>query len=190
MPRHPDPYLEERILQAARKLWKKGAEKALTMRAVARAAGTNTPAVYRRFRNREDILQGILRSMQVEIADWLRQSSSPEEFCERYLQFALSRPHEYELFYTHLHQLTPPARTHGRTHLREHRPAMAMMEEHLSKRLGGPPDNYTRLSMALWTVAHGTAMILISKAIPAEHVDELHSVFTTTIRQMIRDAEK
>ena len=50
MPRPPDPDLEERILKAARKLWKKGGENALTMRAVAKAAGTkNTPAVYRRF---------------------------------------------------------------------------------------------------------------------------------------------
>ena len=45
MARQPDPDLEDRILNAARKLWKQGAGKALTMRAVARAAGTNTPAV-------------------------------------------------------------------------------------------------------------------------------------------------
>ncbi len=55
MPRRPDPDLEGKILDAAQKLWKKGGEKALTMRTVARAAGTNTPAVYRRFRDRDDI---------------------------------------------------------------------------------------------------------------------------------------
>ena len=52
MPRQIDPEVEGRIIQAARKLWHKGGEKALSMRAVAKAAGTNTPAVYRRFRNR------------------------------------------------------------------------------------------------------------------------------------------
>src|SRR5208282_5262375 len=101
MPRQPDPHLEERILNAAHKLWKKGAEKALTMRAVAKAAGTNTPAVYRRFQDREEIVQALMRRMQLEVRDALRPSRSPEEFCQRYLEFALSRPHEYQLFYTH-----------------------------------------------------------------------------------------
>ncbi|PYP82066.1 MAG: TetR/AcrR family transcriptional regulator, partial [Blastocatellia bacterium AA13] len=55
MPRQPDPELEGRILHAADVLWRRGGEQALTMRAVAQAAGTNTPAVYRRFKNREDL---------------------------------------------------------------------------------------------------------------------------------------
>src|SRR5580704_7186426 len=55
LPRRLAPELEGKILDAAQKLWKKGGEKALTMRAVAKAAGTNTPSVYRRFRDRNDI---------------------------------------------------------------------------------------------------------------------------------------
>jgi len=39
VPRPPNPDLEEQILKAARKLWKKGGGNALTMRAVAEAAG-------------------------------------------------------------------------------------------------------------------------------------------------------
>src|SRR5271154_2249614 len=99
MPRHPDPNLEGRILNAARKLWKKGAEKTLTMRAVAKAAGTNTPAVYRRFKDRRDILHALLRRLQKDVADVVRPCPSAEEACERFLEFALSHPHEYELFY-------------------------------------------------------------------------------------------
>jgi hypothetical protein len=34
MPRHPDPFLEDQILNAAARLWEKGGEKTLTMRAV------------------------------------------------------------------------------------------------------------------------------------------------------------
>lgn len=185
MPRQPDPHLEERILNAAQKLWKKGAEKALTMRAVAKAAGTNTPAVYRRFRNREEILRALLRRWQVEIADVLRPSGSPEEFCQRYLDYALGHPHEYELFYAHAHQLPRPAGSNGGSPLREQRPSMAIMEEKLAQRLGGVPADHTRLSLALWTVAHGTATILLSKAIPPEHVAELRSVFTSTVAAMI-----
>ncbi|MGA9307559.1 MAG: helix-turn-helix domain-containing protein, partial [Candidatus Sulfotelmatobacter sp.] len=68
MPRRADPDLEDKILDAAQKLWKKGGEKALTMRTVARAAGTNTPSVYRRFRDRDDILRGLLQRIRWEIA--------------------------------------------------------------------------------------------------------------------------
>src|SRR5271169_1916146 len=110
MPRRADPDLQERILDAAQKLWKKGAEKTLTMRAVAEAAGTNTPAVYRRFRNREDILHALLRRIQQDVSEALRPCQSPEEICERYLEYALSHTHEYELFYTHAYQFTPAAR--------------------------------------------------------------------------------
>ena len=66
MPRRPDPDLEALILKAAQKLWRKGGEKALTMRAVAKAARTNTPSVYRRFRTREDILRALLHRVRLD----------------------------------------------------------------------------------------------------------------------------
>jgi len=74
MARRPDPELEERILKAARHLWKKGSGKALTMRAVARAARTNTPAVYRRFPHRDDILRALVRETR---QDWLGLLKKP-----------------------------------------------------------------------------------------------------------------
>ena len=61
MPRHRDPDLEERTRKAAEALWRREGEKEekelkeLTMRAVARARNQH-PAVYRRFRNRDDLI--------------------------------------------------------------------------------------------------------------------------------------
>jgi AcrR family transcriptional regulator len=185
MPRQPDPDLQERILNAAQKLWKKGAEKTLTMRAVAKAAGTNTPAVYRRFQNREDILRALLRRIQQDVVDALGPCSTPEDACERYLEFAVNHAHEYELFYMHAHELYPPARSDHASPLREHRPTMQFMENKLAERLGGIAADHTRLSLALWTMAHGTAMLLISRAIPAGHAAELRSVFTTAVETLI-----
>lgn len=186
MPRRPDPDLEARILTAAQRLWKKGADAALTMRAVARAAGTNTPAVYRRFQNRDDLLRALLRRTQQNFAEALRPCQSPEQLCAAYLDYALHHPHEYELFYEHAYQLPPP--WPGRSApLRESRPAMALAEAKLAERLGGSPSEHSRLAMALWTVTHGTAMILISKAIPEEHVAELREVFSAAVETMIRN---
>ena len=188
MPRRLDPELEERILNAAQRLWKKGAEEALTMRAVAEAARTNTPAVYRRFRTRDDILRALLRRVQKDVVDAMRPCQSPEEACERYLDFALAHPHEYELFYEHACQLPPAARKRAGVPLRETRPTMALMEEKLANRLGGASADHTRLSLALWMTTHGTAMVLISKAIPDHLRAELRSAYTAAVETLIRHA--
>jgi AcrR family transcriptional regulator len=188
MPRQPDADVKGHILHAAKMLWKKGGEKALTMRAVAKAAGTNTPALYRRFPSRQAVLQALLRQVQQEIADAVRPSRSPEEACERYLDFALGHPHEYELFYDHAYQLPRRSQVGRSVALREERPTMALMEAKLAERLGGSPEDHTRLSLALWAITHGTAMILISKAIPPEHASELRSVFCCAVENMIRSA--
>lgn len=108
MPRQPDPDLEERILNAAHRLWKRGGEKSLTMRAVAKAAGTNTPAVYRRFKDRRDLIRGLLRSISARIRKDFEAGNSVEEMAEAYIESAVKLPHEYELFYSHVHHLSPP----------------------------------------------------------------------------------
>jgi AcrR family transcriptional regulator len=189
VPRHPDPELENRILNAAQRLWRKGAEEALTMRAVAEAAGTNTPALYRRFRNREHILQALLRRVQKDVSEIMLPCRSPEEACQKYLEYALAHPHEYQLFYEYAHQL-PALNKRDAPHLRESRPTMALMEDKLAMRLGGLPSDHTRLSLALWTVSHGTAMVLISRAIPAQLGDELRSAFVAAVETLIRNASE
>ena len=97
MPRQADPDLEERILKSAQVLWKKGGEEALTMRAVARAAKTNTPAVYRRFKDRQDLVRGLLRRIGQQIGKHFEACESIEDMAEAYIDQALGLPHEYEL---------------------------------------------------------------------------------------------
>ena len=188
MPRHPDPRLEDRILDAAQRLWKKGGERGLTMRAVAKAAGTNTPAVYRRFRDRKEVLHALLRRLQQDLGDIIRSCQSPQETCQRYVDYAVSHPHEYELFYGQAYQLPRPARSSRTLSLRELRPNVALMEDKLAEWLGGSASDYSRLVLSLLIAAHGTATVLISKAIPEEHVAELRSVFTATVETLIRNA--
>lgn len=53
MPPTADKHLEERILKAALRLWRKRGENGLTLRAVAHEADTTTPTLYKRFRNKE-----------------------------------------------------------------------------------------------------------------------------------------
>ncbi len=97
MPRHPDPDLEQRILDAASRLWARGGEKALTMRAVAKAASTTTPTVYERYRDREDILKALRLQTRRDLFAALSRTGTLRDAVRRYLDFALGHSHAYEV---------------------------------------------------------------------------------------------
>ncbi|HWO28035.1 MAG TPA: TetR/AcrR family transcriptional regulator [Candidatus Acidoferrum sp.] len=184
MPRRPDPDLEGRILDAAQKLWKEGGEKELTMRTVAEAAGTNTPAVYRRFRDRDDIVRGLIQRTRLEFTALMHRAASPEQAGEFYIDFALSHRHEYELFFQHEYEMFYSRRS---THIgkKPGRPAVEIMKGKIAEKLGGFPDDYTRLTVALWMLAHGAAMLLISKAIPPKEAKIARAVFIRSVRVLL-----
>ena len=188
MPRRPDPDLENKILDAAQRLWKKGGESSLTMRAVARAAGTNTPAVYRRFRDRDDVLRALLQRIRLEMAAALRDAPSAEEGCAQYLDYALTHPHEYELFYRHNYDLfhSPRARPAEREPVVY--PGRDAMRRKLQEELGDSPDRHEALVVALWMVTHGTATLLISKSILPENAAAARTAFREAVRTMLRHA--
>jgi AcrR family transcriptional regulator len=187
LPRRPNPDLEAKILSAARKLWKKGGEEALTMRAVAEAAGSNTPSVYRRFRNRDDILRGLLQRIRLEIAAVIEAAPSVESACERYLDYALHHPREYELFYQHNFRLYHLAPVQGAG--APNRPARDAMRQKLAARLGNSPSGHERPLLALWMLGHGTAMLLIDKSILPSEAAQARAVFTRSVRALLRAAD-
>ena len=150
MPRQPDPDLEDRILTAAHTLWRRGGEKALTMRAVSRSAGTNTPALYRRFKDREDLVRGLLRRIAARIRQDFESGKSIEDMAEAYVESAMRLPHEYELFYTHARALNHPRGSGRLKPIRDSRPNFAFVENLLAQRLGGSPEDHTQLALAMW----------------------------------------
>jgi AcrR family transcriptional regulator len=190
MPRQPDPDLEERILHAAHVLWTRGGEKSLTMRAVARAAGTNTPAVYRRFKDRQDLLRGLLRHIAARIRKHFEAGESVEEMAEAYVEHALRLPHEYELFYSNVRELSPRKGTGRPRPIRESRPNFALVEQRLAKQLGGSPEDHTSLALAVWATLHGTTMLLLAKAIPEGHEEELRCACRTAVKALLDGAER
>lgn len=185
MPRHPDPDLEERILKAAHTLWKRGGDKALTLRAVARAAGTNTPAVYRRFKNRRDLVRGLLLRTVIRVGKSIDAGETVEEMAETYVDLAIEAPHEYELFYTHGHELSPRKGSGRPKPIRESRPNFALVEQRLAKRLGGSPEDHTIRALALWALMHGTTMLLLSKSIPEGHEQELRAAHRSAVKALL-----
>ncbi|MFZ0952152.1 MAG: TetR/AcrR family transcriptional regulator [Candidatus Sulfotelmatobacter sp.] len=152
MPRQADPQLEQRILDAACRLWSRGGEKALTMRGVAKAAGTTTPTLYERYHDRDDILRAVRMRTRTELFAALSRTRSLTQACQRYLEFALEHRHAYEVLFDGFAQ--PPS-------LHEPWPSFNLMRLRLAERLGGDPRKYTRLMLSVWSLMHGTAMHLI-----------------------------
>ena len=179
MARHIDPKLEERILQAARKLWHKGGESALSMRAVAKAAGTNTPAVYRRFRNREEILRALVSYYQRETFQVFQHCSCLEELGQAYIDYVLRHPREYLLMNSGLL---------GR--VSKKRPNLDFVIAQSSQWLGGAPGEHAPLVFALWALAHGTAMLKVSGSVRDEDFPKLREAFTRAIDVLVANEKK
>lgn len=152
MPRHPDPELEQRILAAASRMWARGGEKALTMRAVAKAAGTTTPTVYERYRHRDDILKALRLQTRRALFATLSRTRTLRDAVQGYLKFALENPHAYEVLFDAVGR--PPS-------LHEPWPSFNLMRERLTHHLGGTPREHTRLMLMIWSLMHGTAMLVI-----------------------------
>jgi AcrR family transcriptional regulator len=188
MPRLPDPELEGEILDAAQRLWKKKGEEGLTMRAVAKAAGTNTPSVYRRFQNREDILRGLLQRIRLDIASEMQDIASPEEGCARYLEYALRHPREYELFFQKEYKLFHSPNSKRARVKPTGRPVREIMRRKIAERLGGSPAEYESVLLALQMLTHGAAMLLIAKTILPKDAEKARSVFEASVGALLEAA--
>jgi AcrR family transcriptional regulator len=179
MPRHSDPDVEGRILGAARKLWHKGGEKALSMRAVAKAAGTNTPAVYRRFRTREQILRALVKSYQEELYWSVEPCRSLQEVAECYLDFALRRPREYQLIMSGL-----------LASMTKERPNLEFILNRATAWLGGSPEDHRPMVFAIWSLVHGTAMLRITGTLRDEDFPDARAALAKSVDVLVANGKK
>jgi AcrR family transcriptional regulator len=103
--------LREEILDAAHGILEStGTEDALTLRAVARAAGVTAPAIYAHFDDRYAILRTVVESTFAELASDMRAAADAHgrtadpigrlrAVCRAYLTFAADRPHHYRVLF-------------------------------------------------------------------------------------------
>jgi AcrR family transcriptional regulator len=181
LPRHPDPDLERRILGAASRLWARGGEKALTMRAVAKAAGTTTPTVYERYRDRQDILRALRLKTREELFSALSGTRTLREAIQRQLDFALENSHAYEVLFDGVGR--PPS-------LYESWPTFNLMRERIAKRLGGTVQQHNRLIVAIWSLMHGAAMLIIRGEFEGSLRTQTIHACMDTVETLLRVAAK
>jgi AcrR family transcriptional regulator len=150
MPPIPDKNLEERILKAAQRLWRNRGENGLTLRAVAREAGTTTPTLYKRFRNKEALRLALAVRFRDELAGELFSSPTIEQMHRRYLTYVDQHSREYELLRLSWgHFFSRP------------RPVRAWLIGQLAERFGGQPEQYGVVFDALFLLCHGSSTLLI-----------------------------
>ena len=122
------------------------------MRAVAKAAGTTTPTVYERYRDRDDILRALRLETRRQLFAAISATRTLREAFQAYLEFALAHSHAYEVLFDGVAR--PPS-------LHEPWPSFNLLRDRLAERLGGTSRQHTRLMLAVWSLMHGTAMLII-----------------------------
>jgi len=177
MPPIPDRHLEERILKAAHRLVRTRGVQGLTLRAVAHAADTTTPTLYKRFRNKEALRFALAGRFREELTAELLSCSSLEESHRRWLVYVESHPREYELLRLYWgHFISAP------------RPVRSWMLTQLATRFGGEPQQYAAVHDAIFLLCHGTSTLLISS--PDRRVlEETRQICIRVCDELLRNAE-
>ncbi len=179
MPRRPDPDVETRILDAARVLLHRGGEAALSMRKVATAARTNTPALYRRFSSRDDLIRAVLSRDQKAVFEVLKNCSSAEEASERMFEFALAHSREYQLLDSALF-----------SRLNQNRPNLEYLLHRCEEWIGGKAKDNERLVLALWALLHGAVALLSSGGLTPAYAAQLRLAYAASAKSLIAEAAR
>lgn len=180
MPRHKDARVEGNIVNAAYDLLEKGGEAALTMRAVAKHAGTTTPTVYHRFKDKRDLAELVRERAVQKLVKAVTPAQSPEEMCERLLDFAIANGNLYRLF---------TADWAVRLGRNAPKPTFELIKKRLADRLGGTADDHWELAMALGALVHGTATMLLADGVDESVLKSLRRICIQNCEALIEHAE-
>lgn len=176
MPRKADKRLEGRIIDAAYKLWSKGGEHALTMRAVARAAGTTTPTVYERFRDKHDLIMYLRVRARERMFAAIQSAKSTLEACRLGLEFTLTNGNVYLLLTSDWAE---------RMARKERMPSYEFLQQRLAADLGGLAKDHEQLAMALVSQVHGTALLLLGEGVTAKIARQFKTACLEACRAII-----
>ncbi|MEO6095190.1 MAG: TetR/AcrR family transcriptional regulator [Fibrobacteria bacterium] len=163
--------LRERILECALDLYLEHGLKGLSMRHVGEALGISATAIYRHYRNKEDLLHNVIGEAVNVFGSYLFSSLSgrtPEERFlrsgEAYVEFALRKSKYYEVIFMAPAQLGEDGFPDA---LRERSLAtfqflvdrvQECMESGFLKK-----DDATAVSLTIWAHTHGLVSIYLAK---------------------------
>lgn len=156
MPRKADVHLEGRILDAAYGLWRRSGRPGVTMRAVAQAAGTTTPTLYERFRDKDDLLRVLQQRARRNLFSAVKSAPTAIDAYRTALDYSQAHPHEFQLI------TEDWAMSFGQG---EPLPSLELLKQHLAQELGGKGNDHLSLALAIVALLIGAAALLPSKDI-------------------------
>jgi AcrR family transcriptional regulator len=138
----------------------------VSMRAIANRVGVSTPAIYRHFKDKEDLMQAVGAEALVDLTSMMRESAqeSPTQAdpllaCGlAYVAFAAQRPEHYRLALKCQPQSEPRDPDDGRGTA-----ILSVIQPHIHDYLAArsiPTSDLESLAVALFATAHGTALLV------------------------------
>jgi AcrR family transcriptional regulator len=175
MPRTPDPELEDRIAAAVMRLLDRGGEAAITMRAVAKAAGTTTPTLYERFPDRETLMRRVAQGATDEMFSILQAFATVDKMARAYIQFSCAHPKRFDL----------TVETFGaRSVAGESRPVFELLKSRLTQEVGVTGSKCEDLALAIASLFFGTARGMAAAA-DTHHAEELRRSSLSALRFLL-----
>ena len=152
---------------------------ALTLRRAAREANVSASAPYRHFADKQALLAAIAEEGFRELMDMLleTQKSFPEDLnrvAQTYIQFAMKEPETYRLMFTKNLNGETVSRAEPQN---EDLDALKVLNETIERGIqngqietGSAGD----LAIAVWSMIHGFALLIIDGVLPKESSTELN----------------
>jgi AcrR family transcriptional regulator len=152
MPRKADPQLEQAIVTAALRLLDKRGLEAVTIRDVAKVAGTTTPTLYERFKDRDALLIAVLDRIATEMREQMEKTRTVEAIGEVFLDYCARFPNRFEF----LHRVWPPTLPTNRR-----RPTYELAVSRLQSQYGHSLKASQDIASSMMAILLGTSIFMI-----------------------------
>lgn len=180
-----------RILDATQALYLEGGMDALTMRAVAERVGVSATALYRHFRNKEEMLATVLDQGFEVFGSYLQRCLAAPTPMERmtacgdeYVRFAAERRPYYELLFmsgakraVHMTEDCVAAHRHSTFQLLVDRVTECMDTGVLAR------DDAQEVALSIWSASHGLVGLYYEGVLP-DDVEQFLVIYRRSIERL------
>lgn len=179
MPRKPDPDLERNIVDAALRLLEKGGLEAVTMREVAKAAGTTTPTLYERFTDREALVAAVTDVFRDRLVALLDQEDSLEQLGRKFLDFCQENPNVVGLLVSRMAQ-NLKSRSQG--------PVYELVRDNLVKTCGFSSKDADEVTLATSSTMVGAALLITELGAQTRAGKELYAATIKLLQRIVKSS--
>jgi AcrR family transcriptional regulator len=183
--------LKARISLTAQELFLTEGVEGVSMRKIAERVGVTATAIYRHFRDKEEVLEEIINAGLATLSEYLAPALRGEDPCQRlrrlidaYLKFALEQPRYFDLAF-----LVPGKATHiseqlerdgGRTFKMAVEQVALCMEMGIFKK-----EDPIEVAVYLWSIAHGLIMLHRTNRF-GDDPEQFRKLYRATIERAMR----